>query len=122
MGLGLASTRNTPKGTTVAYFVGELLSILSDEYKREVRLGLNRYMLGIGKFFVLDCFPNLENCKASRCNSFKNAGKWIKAIKNCELAPDTKNGIVRIKAIRNIERFSEFFIDYGAFYHFQNNV
>ncbi len=129
LGLGLASTRNIPKGSTVGYFVGELLSIHSAVYKKRVLDGKNKYMLAMGKEFIIDCMPMLETCKASRCNSFKNTAMfndesqtWIKAVQNCVLAPDYKNEIVRIKSIKNIDRFTEPFVEYGKFFSFNEDL
>ncbi len=125
MGLGLASTRNIPKGHTVAYFRGELLSKSSQEFKKRVANGDTTYMLYMGTEFVIDCKPNLKQCKASRCNSWKNAaaydnktGKWIKASQNCKLVVDLEHDIVRIRSIKTIDRFTELFVEYGKDYVF----
>ena len=127
MGYGLASTRNVPKGHTVAYFRGELLSRTSAEFQKRVRNGDVFYMLWVGSEFVIDCKPNLKTCKASRCNSWKNAAsfdaknnKWIRAEQNCKLVVDTENKIVRIRSIKTIPRFTELFIEYGKQYFFDS--
>ena len=123
MGLGLASTRYIPKGEVIAYFVGDLLVKNGKIYNMRVAAGNTRYMLWMGKKFVVDTFKHLKKCKASRCNSFKNAavlhqGSWVKAVQNCELVCDLNNKIVRIKSIKNIPRFTELFLDYGKSFHF----
>ena len=46
------------------------------------------------------------------------SNKWIKAEQNCKLAVDTENKIVRIRSIKTIPRFTEFFIEYGKQYFF----
>ncbi len=129
LGQGLASLRNIPKGSTVAYFTGERLSVHPIVYKQRVKEGKNIYMLDMGKDFVIDCMPFLEQCKASRCNSHRKAATFndqtntlIKAIQNCYLAPDYKNEIVRIKSLKNIERFQELFVEYGKFFSFHEEL
>ena len=123
MGLSFSSTRKIPRGETVSWFNGEVLSVKSKKFNDRVKAGHNKYMLGLGDFFVLDCYPNLNICKASRCNSAIRAAtfkdnKWIPAVQNCELSYDLGNKLMKIKSIANIDRFTELFVAYGKGYKF----
>ena len=52
MGLSLSSTRKIPRGETVSWFNGEVLSVKSKKFNDRVKAGHNKYMLGLGDFFV----------------------------------------------------------------------
>ena len=127
MGLGLFSTRKIPRGDSVSYYIGEQIAVQSKTFEERVKAEKNFYMLGLGSEFVLDCYPSLEFCKASRCNSFKRAAVfgdkgWTPAVQNCELILDSINKIVKIRSISNIDRFTELFISYSKFYKFDQDL
>jgi hypothetical protein len=82
------------------------------------------YLLRVGELWVLDCYPCLKTCKASRMNDIRKVGRYdddgtvIKPIKNCRISCSPTNHTAKIISLCNIKRFTELFGNYGDEYVF----
>lgn len=76
-------------------------------------------MIGVGAMWVLDCYPFLESCKASRVNDIRKVamydkdGGLIKPTLNCRIVVSHINHTAKLVATCNVSRMTEFFCDYG---------
>ena len=117
--MGLASTRNLAKEETVCYFKGVLIGFHGREHLEKMHNGQTQYLIRVAKLWVLDCYPFLKTCKASRMNDIRNVGRYdvdgsvIKPVKNCRISASPSNHTAKIVSICNISKFTELFCNYG---------
>ena len=117
--MGLACTRNIAKDETICYFKGILIGFESREHLERMHNGQTHYLIRVAKLWVLDCYPFLRKCKASRMNDIRKVGRYdsegvvVKPTLNCRISTSPTNHTAKIKSITNITRFTELFCNYG---------
>ena len=115
----MASTRNISKEETVCFFQGVVIPFHGPEHLDRMYHGQTQYIIRVAKLWVLDCFPFLKTCKASRMNDIRNVGQYdaagnvIRPVKNCRISVSPSNKHAKIVSIGNIKRFTELFCNYG---------
>ena len=124
IGLGLACTRNIAKYETICYFKGILIGFESREHLERIRNGQTEYLILVAKLWVLDCYPFLGKCKASRMNDIRKVGRYyseglvVKPTLNCRISTSNTNHTAKIKSVMNIPTFTELFCNYGDSFSF----
>ena len=119
IGMGLASTRNIAKDETILYFKGILIDFHGRDHLERIHNGQTEYLIRVAKLWVLDCYPFLKSCKASRMNDMRKVGRYepdgtlVKAPLNCRISTSHTNHTAKIVSITNIARYTELFCNYG---------
>ena len=79
-------------------------------------------MIKVADLWLLDCYPFLKSCKASRMNDTRKVGRYdndgivVKPVKNCRISVSPTNHTAKIVTLTNIQKFTELFCNYGDEY------